>query len=99
MRIATFRRSRNFGTIKKSLQPKQRGSPQSMTQPCAESSACKLRDLFIFERDFQGCAKASDELSHVILPVCFFGKIAALAPTGAEIISEWFAGLRRRNGQ
>jgi hypothetical protein len=64
----------------------QRGLPQSVTQACAEPSACRLRDLFIFECDFQGCAKASDELSHVILPVCFLGKIAALAPTGTEII-------------
>jgi hypothetical protein len=61
-------------------------SPPSVTQACAESFACRLRDLFIFECDVQGCAKASDELSYVIPPVCFLGEIAALAPTGTEII-------------
>ena len=46
----------------------------------------RLMNLFIFECDFQGCAKACDELSHVILPVYFLGKISALAPTGTEIV-------------
>src|ERR1700691_5686564 len=39
------------------------------------------------------------KLSHVILPVCFRAKIAALAPTRAEIVQQWFAGVRRREGQ
>src|SRR6266446_7816414 len=62
--------------------------------PCLPTEA-----LFIFKCDSQGCAKSCDELSHIILPVCFLGKIAALAPTRTEIIQEWLAGLRRRNSQ
>jgi hypothetical protein len=64
----------------------QRGSPQSVTQACAEPLPADRETCSFFECSFQGCAKASDELSHVILPVCFLGKIAALAPTGTEII-------------
>lgn len=44
------------------------------------------RKLFAFEADFQGCTKACGKLSEVILPVCFLGKIAALAPARTEII-------------
>jgi hypothetical protein len=62
--------------------------------PCLANEA-----LFIFKCDSQGCANSCDELSHVILPVSFLGKIAALAPTRTEIIQEWLAGLRRRNSQ
>jgi hypothetical protein len=54
------------------------------------------RELFILEFHFQRCMKSRDELSHVILPVRFHGKIVALAPTRAEIVQKWLAGLRRR---
>jgi len=49
-------------------------------------SACQLRQLFIFECDFQRCVKPRGEFSHVILPICFLGKIATIAPTRTEII-------------
>src|ERR1700730_7813991 len=63
------------------------------------TTGCRVRGLFILERDFQGGSKPCDELSDVILPVGFFRKVAALAPARTEIISEWLVGLRRRNGQ
>src|SRR5271170_7196083 len=62
-------------------------------------SARQPRQLFIFEFHFQGCMKPRDELSHVILPVCLRGEIAALAPTRTEIVKEWLARLCRREGQ
>src|SRR5258708_12204418 len=42
--------------------------------------------VLLLECNFQGCAQPRDELSDVISPVCFLGKITALAPTRPEIL-------------
>jgi hypothetical protein len=55
-------------------------SAQAANAAMRWTAACQLRDLLILECDFQGHAKPCGELSDVILPVFFLGKIAALAP-------------------
>ena len=63
------------------------------------ASAAQPRHLFIFDFHSQRCTEPCGELSHVILPVRFCGKITALAPTCTEIVEEWLAGLCLREGQ
>jgi hypothetical protein len=55
-----------------------RGKLQPVCQCLA--AAYRSRELFIFECDFQRCAKPRSKLLNVTLPARFLGKITPIAP-------------------